>query len=172
MYRGGTGGTPHLQVEQIIPHHHRLVRPPPPGGKKFLDPLRVRFGCGLVPPQDISIVKISLKTDLAEGMEGNLAGIASKDADAGGAPEQLIQQPSGAGGGGGLAGQFILDLDQPGVPCLGLIRCQTCKEPEDVGIGLGHAERTPDSRKIMHRDGKRPVQIEYPAGAGKNVMVM
>jgi len=53
----------------------------------------------------------------------------------------------------------------------GLLFRQCSKKTKDIGIGFRHAKLLADSGKIMDRNGQRSVQIEYPATAGKNVIV-
>ena len=172
MDRGGTGGAAYLQIEQIVSHHDRFSRFFPPDAEKLLNPLGMRFWRGFVPAKNIVGAEVPLEPDPAKRVKGNLPGVTGEDADTGIPAKQCVEQPSGTGSSGGFISQFIFDLDQTGMPERPLVRRQRAQELKDIGIVLRHPQRHANGREIVNRYRQRAIQIEDPATAGENVMMI
>ena len=155
------GGPTGLQIEQVVPHHEHVTELCPPDGSQLLHPVRSRLGQRLIPPQHLIGSEIGAQPVPRQGGEGDSTAVAGEDTDPDAALGESRQEGLGAGCRRGLLDQGQLQVMQPGMPrrCLG--RRQGGQVAQDIGRGR-HPQLGPDDGEVMHSQGERAIQVEYP----------
>ena len=168
MNGGRPGGAPGLQIEAVIADHDQAARSGAPAPGQQEDPVGVRLGQRLVPPQHVTLGDVVRKADAPEGAQRVGPRVAGQHPHPDAASEKLPQQPPGTFRRFRPPRQFFLYLNQPlphePRPCRG----ERVQMLQDIPA-LRNAQSLPDAGKIMNGNRQGPVQIKNPVSPAEYV---